>query len=110
MNFLYRILVFFIVTFFYNIFLPAQELELPVRIKDLVEVRGVRPNQLTGLGLVVGLQGTGDSKSSIATNRAAAAVMNRLGMTVTPAEVITKNIAVVVVTAELPPLQELEIK
>ena len=81
----------------------ADELELPVRIKDLVEVRGVRPNQLTGLGIVVGLQGTGDSKSSIATNRAAAAVMNRLGMTVTPEEVITKNIAVVVVTAELPP-------
>lgn len=81
----------------------ADELELPVRIKDLVEIRGVRPNQLTGLGIVVGLQGTGDSKSSIATNRAAAAVMNRLGMTVTPEEVITKNIAVVVVTADLPP-------
>ncbi len=81
----------------------AEEMELPVRIKDLVKVRGVRSNQLTGLGIVVGLQGTGDSKSSIATNRAAAAVMNRLGMTITPEEVITKNLAVVVVTADLPP-------
>lgn len=63
----------------------------------------MRSNQLTGLGIVVGLQGTGDSKSSIATNRAAASVMSRLGMTVTPEEVITKNVAVVVVTAELPP-------
>ncbi|APJ05175.1 hypothetical protein AXG55_11760 [Silvanigrella aquatica] len=81
----------------------AEETELPVRIKDLVEVRGVRSNPLSGMGLIVGLQGTGDSKSSIATNRAAAAVMNRLGITVTPEEVITKNVAVVVVTAELPP-------
>lgn len=81
----------------------AEEIELPVRIKDLVEFRGVRSNQLTGLGIVVGLQGTGDSKSSIATNKAAASVMNRLGMAITPNEVITKNIAVVVVTAELPP-------
>lgn len=81
----------------------ADELDIPVRIKDLVEFRGVRSNQLTGLGIVVGLQGTGDSKASIATNKAAASVMNRLGMSVSPAEVITKNLAVVVVTAELPP-------
>lgn len=87
----------------HSLFTYADEIELPVRIKDLVEVRGVRPNQLTGIGIVVGLQGTGDSKASIATNRAAAEVMNRLGVSVTPYEVITKNIAIVVVTAELPP-------
>jgi len=95
-------LIIFIFLFQFNN-LIADEIELPVRIKDLVEIRGVRSNQLTGLGIVVGLQGTGDSKASIATNKAAASVMNRLGMAITPNEVITKNIAVVIVTAELPP-------
>ncbi|WP_161597759.1 flagellar basal body P-ring protein FlgI [Fluviispira multicolorata] len=80
----------------------AEESELPVRLKDLVEVRGVRGNSLSGIGLVVGLQGTGDSKASIATNKATSTVFTRLGMTVAPTEVITKNIAIVVVTAVLP--------
>ncbi len=73
-----------------------------VRLKDLVEVRGVRSNSLTGLGLVVGLQGTGDSKASIATNKAASSIMERLGMPITPEEVVTKNVAFVIVTADLP--------
>ncbi|MES2614158.1 MAG: flagellar basal body P-ring protein FlgI [Bdellovibrionota bacterium] len=81
----------------------AQSVDLPVRIKDLVEIRGVRSNQLTGLGLVIGLQGTGDSKASIATNKAASSVISRLGIAVSPAEVTTKNVAVVVVTSDLPP-------
>lgn len=88
---------------FFSMFSYAQSLDLAVRIKDLVDVRGVRSNQLTGLGLVVGLQGTGDSKASIATNKAASTVISRLGIAVTPAEVTTKNVAVVVVTADLPP-------
>ena len=81
----------------------AQSDNLAVRIKDLVEVRGVRSNQLTGLGIVVGLQGTGDSKASIATNKAASTVISRLGVAVSPFEVTTKNVAVVVVTSDLPP-------
>ena len=70
----------------------AQSDNLAVRIKDLVEVRGVRSNQLTGLGIVVGLQGTGDSKASIATNKAASTVISRLGVAVSPFEVTTKNV------------------
>lgn len=87
----------------YSNFILGEEKETAIRIKDLVEIRGVRGNSLTGLGLVVGLQGTGDSKASVATNKAAASVLNRLGMTVTANEVITKNIAVVALTADLPP-------
>ena len=83
--------------------LYAQTADLAVRIKDLVEVRGVRSNQLTGLGLVVGLPGKGDSKANIATNKAASMLISRLGIAVSPAEVTTKNVAVVVVTADLPP-------
>lgn len=72
------------------------------RIKDLTTVRGNRPNQLLGMGVIVGLAGTGDSKKAAATNRAIANVMTRLGMRSSPDEVITQSSAVVAVTAELP--------
>ena len=74
-----------------------------VRIKDLVEIRGVRSNPLIGIGLVVGLPGTGDSGASIATNTAAADLITRLGIQVTSQQVISKNIAIVAVTSELLP-------
>lgn len=74
-----------------------------VRLKDLVRFRGVRTNPLVGLGLVVGLSGTGDSKQNLATNKAAAQLLTRLGAQVSPNEVVTRNIAAVIVTAELPP-------
>lgn len=73
-----------------------------VRIKDLVEVRGVRANQLQGFGLVIGLPGTGDSGASLATNKAISNVLNRLGSNVKTNEIATGNIAAVIVTAELP--------
>ncbi|MEY4066726.1 MAG: flagellar biosynthesis protein FlgA [Pseudomonadota bacterium] len=85
-------------------FTPSEEVSsIPVRLKDLVEIRGVRSNPLVGLGLVVGLSGTGDSKQSLATNRAAANLLTRLGAQVKANEVVTRNIAAVVVTAHLPP-------
>jgi flagellar P-ring protein precursor FlgI len=74
-----------------------------VRIKDLAEIRGVRGNQLVGFGLVVGLQGSGDSKQSLATNKAVANMLTRLGSGVTANEVTTKNVAAVIVTADLLP-------
>lgn len=77
--------------------------ERSVRLKDLVEIRGVRANQLIGIGLVVGLPGTGDSKASLATNKTASNLLSRLGTAVSAAEVTTKNVAVVAVTGELPP-------
>ena len=46
-----------------------------VRIKDLVNVRGVRSNQLMGVGLVVGLNKSGDSAASLSTNKATAAML-----------------------------------
>lgn len=74
-----------------------------VRLKDLVEFRGVRSNPLVGMGLVIGLPGTGDSKASLATNKSVAQLLNRLGSQVKSNEVVTKNVAAVIVTAELPP-------
>lgn len=77
------------------------------RIKDLTTVRGNRSNQLLGMGVVVGLAGTGDSKKAAATNRAVANVMTRLGMRSTPDEVLTQSSAVVAITAELPPFAKI---
>lgn len=73
-----------------------------IRIKDLVTVRGVRSNFLNGIGLVVGLKGTGDSNKSLATNRAVANMLTRLGMQTNVSEVAAGNLAAVMVTAELP--------
>ncbi|MBF0442444.1 MAG: flagellar basal body P-ring protein FlgI [Oligoflexales bacterium] len=73
-----------------------------VRIKDLANVKGNRPNQLIGLGLVVGLSGTGDSKASMTTNKAVANLITRLGVHSSVDSVLTKSVAAVVVTAEMP--------
>jgi flagellar P-ring protein precursor FlgI len=81
---------------------PAAAEGAESRIKDLASVRGVRSNFLNGLGLVVGLKGTGDSNKSLATNRAIASMLTRLGMQTKASEVAAGNMAAVMVTAELP--------
>lgn len=74
------------------------------RIKDIVEFEGVRDNLLVGYGLVVGLNGTGDSLgNSPFTERSVSAMLERLGVQVNNAGLNTKNIAAVMVTATLPP-------
>ncbi len=73
-----------------------------VRIETLTNVRGVRQNQLIGYGLVVGLQGTGDSAQARFTIQSTAAMLRRLGATIDPASIQTKNAAAVMVTATLP--------
>ncbi len=85
------------------------------RIKDLVTVGGVRPNQLIGYGLVVGLQGTGDGQDIPFTGQSVRAMLDRLGVSVNAAlsdydasrlstgAINLKNVAAVMVTAELPP-------
>ncbi len=76
----------------------------PIRIKDLVEFDGVRSNDLVGYGLVVGLNGTGDGlRNSPFTEEALSNVLERLGVNVTGEQFRPKNIAAVLVTANLPP-------
>lgn len=75
----------------------------PTRLKDLARVRGIRSNFLDGFGLVVGLKGSGDSKKSLATNKAIANMLTRMGMKTSANEVASGNMAAVMVTAELPP-------
>lgn len=74
-----------------------------VRIKELADVEGARPNQLVGLGLVVGLNGTGDSNRNEANVRMVANMLERFGLQVAERDLALRNVAAVTVTAELPP-------
>lgn len=73
-----------------------------VRIKDIAGVQGARGNQLVGYGLVVGLDGSGDTNSTIFTAQSVVNALQRLGVLVPPAVVKVKNVAAVIVTADLP--------
>ena len=76
----------------------------PIRLKDLVEFDGVRANALVGYGLVVGLNGTGDGlRNSPFTEEIMADVLERLGVNVAGEAIRPRNVAAVLVTAELPP-------
>ena len=74
-----------------------------VRLKDLGEWEGVRANQLLGYGLVVGLAGTGDSDRALFTVQSLASMLGRMGIRVAPKDIKIRNVAAVIVTAELPP-------
>ena len=75
-----------------------------VRIKDIVTIKGVRGNQLVGYGLVVGLQGTGDSmRASPFTEQSLRAMLERLGAKYARGASRSRNVASVMVTATLPP-------
>lgn len=73
------------------------------RIKDITSVQGVRPNQLVGYGLVVGLNGTGDSlRNAPFTEQSLRSMLDQMGINVRDANPRTRNVAAVMVTAELP--------
>lgn len=74
-----------------------------VRVKDLVEIQGVRENRLAGYGLVVGLNGTGDKTGAQFTIRSLANMLRNMGIQIDPASLKVKNVAAVMVTANLPP-------
>jgi flagellar P-ring protein FlgI len=84
------------------ILLPAKQV-VAARIKDLASVQGVRPNQLVGFGLVVGLNGTGDGNKSAFTSQGLINMLEHMGVHVNPADVKVKNVAGVMITATLPP-------
>lgn len=80
---------------------PAQALS---RIKDLAAIEGVRSNQILGYGIVVGLNGTGDTLNNAPfTKQSLTAMLERLGVNTRGANMRTANVAAVMVTANLPP-------
>jgi flagellar P-ring protein FlgI len=73
------------------------------RIKDLTDIEGIRDNQLIGYGLVVGLNGTGDSlNNSPFTRQSLQAMLERLGVNIRGQQLRTGNVAAVMVTGNLP--------
>ncbi len=73
------------------------------RVKDLIDVEGIRDNMLVGYGLVVGLNGTGDSlKNAPFTQQSLQAMLERLGVNTRGQTMQTKDVAAVMVTANLP--------
>jgi len=79
----------------------AADAAVPLRLKDLAHIKEVRPNQLYGIGLVGGLNGTGDSEmlaDQLVTN-----MLQRLHVNMLSTNVTSKNVAAVIVTAEAPP-------
>ncbi|MET0258504.1 MAG: flagellar basal body P-ring protein FlgI [Methylobacterium sp.] len=87
----------------FNTVVPRVRPSGGVRIKDVTTVKGVRDNQLVGYGLVIGLQGTGDSlRNSPFTEQSLQSMLDRMGVNVRSANPRTRNVAAVVVTADLP--------
>jgi len=72
------------------------------RLKDIADIEGVRGNQLLGYGLVVGLNGTGDGRMTDFTPKSISNMLEKMGIRVDPVMVRVKNVAAVMVTAELP--------
>lgn len=79
------------------------EAAITTRIKDATRIEGLRYNQLIGYGLVIGLEGTGDSKGTKATIRSIVNMLETFGVRVTESEMKGGNIAAVMVTAKLAP-------
>ena len=82
----------------------AAPAEASVRIKDITTLGGMRDNQLVGYGLVVGLLGTGDTmRNAPFTEQAVQSMLDRMGVNVRDISLRNRNVAAVIVTAQLPP-------
>lgn len=100
LNYIFKsIFTAFLLTVSFSFIANAQ-----VRIKDIVDFEGVRDNSLIGYGLVVGLNGTGDSLQSVAfTQQSLESMLEKFGTNVSGERMRTNNIAAVMITAKLPP-------
>ena len=77
-----------------------------IRLKDIASFEGVRENQLVGYGLVVGLNGTGDSDQTKFPVQSLVNMLEKMGITINRSDVTVKNVAAVMVTATLPPFSK----
>ncbi len=94
-----KLFTVFMVLFSVSVFVFSSS----VRLKDISTFEGVRDNVLIGYGLVVGLDGTGDTTQNKFTFQAIANMLAKMGITVNPKEFQLRNVASVMVTASLPP-------
>lgn len=77
-----------------------------VKVRDITEIQGVRENQLIGYGLVVGLQGTGDRQQTYFTVQTLANILQKMGVQIPAGAAVVKNVAAVMITAQLPAFAE----
>jgi flagellar P-ring protein FlgI len=99
-----KLAILFSVGLFFNILLSPYQVtgqDSSIRIKDIARLQGVRSNQINGMGLVVGLNGTGDTSKVDA--QLVANAIAKWGGTIAASDMKVKNIAVVAITANLPP-------
>jgi flagellar P-ring protein precursor FlgI len=82
--------------------LDNKEAKMEVRLREVADLQGVRSNQLLGYGLVVGLKGTGDTTQAKFTAQTLSNLLARQGVQIAPSSVLVKNVASVMVTADLP--------
>jgi len=82
---------------------PATSTPRQARIKDISSIEGIRDNQLVGYGIVVGLQGTGDSQQTSFPIQTLAATLLRMGVSVPASSIRVQNLAAVFISATLPP-------
>jgi flagellar P-ring protein FlgI len=94
-----RLLISHFLLFTFCFALPAAA----SRLKDVARVEGYRANQIFGYGLVVGLNGTGDRQNTEFTVQTVTNLLQEYNIRVSPADVRVKNVAAVMVTAEVPP-------
>jgi flagellar P-ring protein precursor FlgI len=81
--------------------MPATQRE--ARVKDIASIEGIRDNQLVGYGIVVGLEGTGDTQQTTFPAQTLASTLLRMGVSVPAASIRVQNLAAVFVAATLPP-------
>jgi flagellar P-ring protein FlgI len=97
--YLNRLSLFFILFFLF----AANHEAHSARIKDLIDIKGIRSNQLIGYGLVVGLDGTGDKSGTEFTVQSLANMMSQMGVYVSKNKLKVKNVAAVIITAQMHP-------
>ncbi len=95
----FKLLFLIILVFSFN--LPAAG--MAARIKDISSIKGVRPNQLFGYGLIIGLNGSGDKGGTSFTAQGLANMLEHMGIDISAEDVKVKNVAAVVVSATFPP-------
>lgn len=108
----YKVIMFLWVLFihlvvFFIVFCFPVKAHAEAKVKDLVNVKGVRHNSLLGYGLVIGLSKTGDTQASVPTRNAIARAFTNLGIKARPEGVALGNIASVIVTGNLPPFSRI---
>ncbi len=91
-----------ILLFILFIFIISEIFGVELRVRNIARFKGVRDNQLNGFGLVVGLKGTGDTRTTIFTNQAITNMLRNYGLSDAANQIKVRNVAAVMVTANLP--------